>query len=180
MKKKILGICIVVLMLVALVSGCTEESSNNNGGSADTKTLTMTGEEMSNDMTLDLSENGMIIGYNSLDEGDTLIIEDSISKIEYNSTNDWTKITFETGDASSSMGITSVFFYIQGDQTSSYQVDEQVKITNAIKHVQFTYQGASYNIELLEDQWESEEYFTSHIMTGNYLKPLPTTAIEKV
>ena len=176
MKKNFVIAGILVLTLVLFLSGCTEENSNSAGA----KTVTMTAKEMSDDVTWDGSQSSLTIGYNTLNEGDTLIVEDTISNVEYNSTNDWTKIRFEIGNESSSEGLTTVMFYIQGNQTSSYQSGNKVRITNKIKHVQFTNDQVSYDIELLEDQWESEEYFVTHMMTGNYLKPLPSSAIEKI
>ena len=93
MKKGIVVLSIIVLGLVIFLSGCTEDNSGDNN-SAEAKTVTMTAEEMTNDMSMDMT-NGVTIGYESLDEGDTLVIQDTIDSIEYDSTADMTTIEFK-------------------------------------------------------------------------------------
>ena len=93
MKKKILGICIVVLMLVALVSGCTE--NNDNGGTTEAKTYTWTAKQLLDDMATDEDwSDGIEILYTTLNDGDTVIITDTISEVTYDSVTDRTTITF--------------------------------------------------------------------------------------
>jgi len=178
MKKQIFGICIVVLMLVALVSGCTENKTTDNGGGATGNTYTMTAKEVQNDMTMDSDWSTYVkILFNSLEDGDTLIIHDTIDDISHSSDTDRTTITFNTsegGDMTSSLN-----YPFEGDITGSYQIGDEVKITATIKHVEATYEqdGSSmdYELEIFEEMWTNmDEYIATQ---GG---ALPTTSIEKI
>lgn len=181
MKKKILGICIIVLMLVALVSGCTENKTTDdgdNGGGTTGNTYTWTAEEFEDDLTFDTDwETYFKMVFGTLADGDTLILQDTISEISYDSLTDRTTITFDTsegGDISSSINNN-----FEGDITDTYQVGDEVKITVTIKHVEFTDDSTGtsmdYELEIFEEQWTTqEEYVTSG---GG---ALPSSTIEKI
>jgi len=182
MKKKILGICIVVLMLVALVSGCTENKTtdsndDNNGGGTTGNTYTMTAKEMQDDMTMDTDWATYIkILYTTLADGDTVVIQDTITEISYDSETDRTTVTFEWTEDEVTGSLNLPF---EGDITATYQAGDEVKVTVTIKHVEFTYEtsGASmdYEIEIFDEQWTTqEEYIASQ---GG---ALPATIIEKI
>lgn len=178
MKKKILGICIFVLMLVALISGCTENKTTDNGGGTTGNTYTMTAKEVQNDMTMDSDWSTYIkILYTTLEDGDTLIIHDTIDDISYSSDTDRTTVTFDTSEGE---GVTSSLNYpFEGDITGSYQIGDEVKITATIKHVEETYeQGGSsmdYELEIFEETWTNmDEYIATQ---GGALS---TTSIEKI
>ena len=182
MKKKILGICIVVLMLVALVSGCTENKTtddDDSGGGTTGNTYTWTAKETSDDMTMDTDWTTYIkILYGTLVDGDTLIIQDTISGFSYDSEADRTTVTVEwTEDEVTG----SLNFPFEGDLTGSYQAGDEVKVTVTIKHVEFTYtdetlgMSMDYEVEIFDEQWTTqEEYIASQ---GG---ALPATSIEKV
>ena len=105
MKKTIALVGIVVMMLVLLISGCTED---NNGGTTG-QTYTWTAKEMQDDVSIDSDwETYIKILYTSLGDGDTLIIQDTISEVTYDSLTDRTTITFDTsegGDMTSSVNL---------------------------------------------------------------------------
>ena len=182
MKKTIAIICVLCIGLVLFVSGCTEQDNsgnNNNGGTTTTgNTYTMTAKEVINDMTMDSDWSTYVkILYTTLEDGDTLIIHDTINEISYNSGTDRTTVTF---DASEGGGTSSSLNYpFEGDITGSYQVGDEVKITVTIKHVQETYeQGGSsmdYEIEIFEETWTNMEDYVA--TQGG---ALPSTCITKV
>jgi len=189
MKKTSIVLCIICLGLVLLLSGCTEDSDSetneSNGGSTTGNIITMTAKELQYDMSLDTDGATYFkMLYNSLKEGDILVLQDSISQISYNSDEGVTKISFNItteGEA----GYTLVNYYFEGDITESYQIDDEVKITETIKHVEFTYESAigsmNYELELFDGQWESEEYFVNNLASifGGF-KPLTQSCIEKI
>jgi len=178
MKRPIAIISIVCLMLVLVSCGCTEEENGGNGTGPSGQTVTMTAEELFNDMEMDTDwETYITMGFTSLDEGDTLVVQDNISNITYNPEIDGTEIIFEYPGQGG--GSSSTKFLIESDITDSFSLDDEVKIAMTIKHVTFTYNGTAYDMEVFEEAWESDEYYTSHPET-NGLKPMPQSVVEKV
>jgi hypothetical protein len=118
----------------------------------------------------------MIFLFATLEDGDTLIIHDTIDDISYNSETDITKVTFDTseeGDLSSTLN-----YPFEGDITGSYQVGDEVKITVTIKYVKETYELLGnpwdFEIELFEENWTNmEDYIYSY-------SGLPLSSIKKV
>jgi hypothetical protein len=173
MKNRIFIAGIISIMLVFLLCGCTEDNTGTNGTGA--KTVTMTAEELQNDATVDTDwETYITIDYESIEDGDTLIIQDTIDSIEYDELADSTLIEMGSQD--------SPFMPIfEGDLTGSYQVGDEVKITVTIKHVTFSYEdevsglSMDYDMELFDEQWTSQEDFFE---TGG--GALPQSSISKV
>jgi len=181
MKKAIAIMCILCMGLVLFVSGCTEEDNtgtNNNNGGTTGNTVTMTAKEVNDDMAMDSDWSTYVkFLYNSLEDGDTLIIHDTIDEISYSSDTDRTTVTFDTsegGDMSSSLN-----YPFEGDITSSYQTGDEVKITGTIKYIEETYEqgGASmdYELELFEEMWTNIDDYVA-----NQGGALPSSSITKV
>lgn len=167
MKKVTIAVLIIFCFITAIfICGCSEQ--NNNTG----KTVTMTAKEHLEDIETIYGTDEITTNFNSLDEGDTLIIQDTILNINYDDAADRTIIVFVSteGELSDSMK-----FEFEGKLTDSFYNDEQVRITVKIKHVVFSYQNISYDMELYEEQWVSEEYFNSY-----RYKPLPQSCITKI
>lgn len=177
MKKAILTLGMICFMLVVFISGCTQQSNKGNNVSTTGKTLTMTAKEFNDDASVKIGDTYFTIACNSLEDGDTLILQDTITNISYDSVTNSTMVKFEWTNGIASFSTNLAF---EGNITGSYIVGDNVNITQKIKHVTFSYQNLAYDIELFEDQWVSEEYFTSHVTTGNQLKPLPQSCIIKV
>lgn len=175
MKKGILIVSIICLTLVLFISGCTEQDNSETTGN----TVTMTAKEHSDDMSMDSDWSTYItIAYDSLEDGDTLIIQDTISSISYDSDTDATIVTFEWTDGDATGSLNPVF---EGDITGTYQTGNEVKITVTIKQVTFSNQGMSYDIGLYEEQWESQDYFISNAASAfGGLKPLPQSCISAI
>ena len=167
MKKVTIAILVIFCFITAIfICGCSEQD-NNTG-----KTVTMTAKEHLEDIETIYAPDEITTNFNSLDEGDTLIIQDTILNINYDDAADRTIIVFVSteGELSDSMK-----FEFEGKLTDSFYNDEQVRITVKIKHVVFSYQNISYDMELYEEQWVSEEYFNSY-----RYKPLPQSCITKI
>ena len=75
------------------------------------------------------------INFDSVNDGDTLIIQDTISNISYDSNT--TTVTFEWAEGNTTGSLVLSF---EGDITDSYQAGDGVKITLKIKRVKFTYE----------------------------------------
>jgi len=176
MKKQALGICIVILMLIALISGCTEESSSDTA-SSEPKTVTMNAQELIEDTSFEMLANGMKTDFKSLKEGDTLILQDTITSISYDETTDLTTIEFEYEEGQMSSTTTLL---VDGNVTDSYQVGDTIKATLKIKHVTATLMGATIDMEIYEEYWVSQEYFENNYTTGNPYKGIPETKLEKI
>lgn len=183
MKKQLLIVGIILVLLVVGLSGCTDNSGNGVA-----KTVTMTAKELQDDINGNTDvQTFLIIGYNSVDDGDTLIIQDIISETRYNSEVGATELVFPYDFSYDSEGFTDVLyssyvtFWFEGDITSNYVVGDEVKITVIIKRVSFSYSTFDYDLELFDEQWESEEYFVSHISSDTKgFKPMPQSTIELV
>jgi len=178
MKKAILALGMICFMLVVFISGCTQQNNKGNEGSTTGKTLTMTAKELNDDMSVNSDwSTYFTIAYNSLEDGDTLILQDKITNISYDSVTNSTMVKFEWTNGSISFSIKLAF---EGNITGSYIVGDNVTITQKIKHVTFTYQNLAYDIELFEDQWESQDYFSFNAGSAlGGLKPLPQSCIAK-
>ena len=168
MKKVTITILVIFCFITTIfICGCTEQNNNTTG-----KTVTMNAKEHLDDIETIYDNDKITTNFKSLDEGDTLEIQDTIFNINYDDTIDRTIILFVSteGDSSNSMK-----FEFEGKMTDSFFNDEQVKITVKIKHVIFSYQNISYDMELFEEQWVSKEYFNSY-----RYKPLPQSCITKI
>jgi len=117
----------------------------------------------------------------TLDDGDTLNIQDYISQINYISEDDKTSITFCHQEGYSSYCDS---FYFEGDITDQYEKDDEVRITAHIKHVTFSDSGFDYDMEIFEEQWESVSYFNSRVNHfteyQDGLKAMSSSVIEKL
>ena len=182
MKKKLILAGIIVLSLVLLLSGCTENNDDGNGDSSEPKTVTMNAQEYGEDMDIQMSQTSMTQSFKSLNDGDTLIFQDSISSISYDDTTDSTTVNFEYSQDADNGGTqtSTASFLFEGNLTADYSVGDEVKITVKIKHVTVTIQGMTIDMEIYEEYWESEQYFTDNYMTGNPYKPLSSDKITKV
>lgn len=115
----------------------------------------MTFYEFINDYRSNIDNDSRIITYyfQSLDKGDTLIIQDTINTISYNATRGYTSIEFISypGDT----------FPIEGDITDEFRGGDTVEITVHIIDVSFnedhptTGETWTFNIETFEEEWDS-------------------------
>lgn len=170
-KEKLVVVLICGVML--FTCGCIQQNDSNTGN-----TVIMTAKEHSDDKFTDTDWITYItIFYNSLEDGDSLIIRDIISNISYDSDTDTTTVTFEWTENGVTSSLTPVF---AGDLTGSFQPGDEANISVKIKHVTFSYEDMNYDLEIYEEQWESQDYFISNVGSAlGGLKPLPQRSIAK-
>jgi len=173
MKKTVIVIFIIYLIIILITSGCTENNSTSK------KTYTWTAKQVFADILKDTNwDDGNQWLYDTLEDGDTLIIQDTITNISYDPDTNTTIVTFEWTEGNETNSLNPTF---EGDITSYYQPGSNVKITVTIKYVKLTYQNVIFEMEIYQEQWESEEYFISDSdSSGEGLKPLPQSCIELV
>jgi hypothetical protein len=138
------------------------KKDNNNA-------VIMTFNEFLNDYHSNIDNASRLITYyfQSLNEGDTLIIRDTINTISYNATRGYTNIQFISypGDT----------FPIQGDITDEFKIGDSVEITLHIIEVSFTDQHPStgetwtFNLETLEEEWDAENK-TYKLLPAEYIQ----------
>ena len=140
-------------------------------------------EEYNADLEYDLTESGMTSNFKSLNDGDTLIIHDSISDISYDETTDITTINFEyeqegeEGEPTETLLISLIF---EGNLTSEYSVDDEVTVTLTIKHITVTVMSMDLDLEIYEEYWENEQHFIDNYATVDQFKPITSDKISKV
>ena len=170
-----------LLLLLVNLTGCLDFSGSDveDKKIGDINTVIWSAEEHNNDIPLDKDwEDGYSILYNSLNEGDILILKDMIDDIYYNKENDETNIIFEW-EIDESTDYLELFF--EGDITFDFLIGDRIEITLEIQHVQFKYEGFDLELEIFKGQWESTEYFNSDVERGgNGFRPLPADLINIV
>jgi hypothetical protein len=161
-----------------LLCGCTEQQQT-----LPQKTITMSAQEYTDDIDFSMgTADGKItldLDYRTLNEGDTLLIEDTIDNITYTSvTLNVTTISFDV-DNYSSMGVnrSEVAFMFTEDLTNSYQIGDDVRITLTIKH--FTYANEAsqmiIDMEVFAEGWDEESFIALF-----FIQILPQSTIEKL
>ena len=137
-------------------------------------TITMNATEHSNDKSMDSVVGRATISFDSLIEGDTLVLQDIIYDLSYSKNDNMTTISLSP----------KLDIYFEGDMSETYEIGNEVRITVKILRVTFDheYYGTTtrWNIELYEGHWEDAEYFTSHISSTTPYVPLKESVIEKV
>jgi len=178
MRKDVFALFISFLLFTVVFTGCFEEE--NKGSNGKSNKIIWTAQELTNDLDFKLSGSTLISNYKSLDDGDSIIINDVIDRIYYDPVLDETSVSFNFEQTSS--GLTALSPNFIGDLTNLYKAGDTVKISVTIKHVTFsktnettgiTYQ---YDLDTFEKSWEDEDTF---ILRGNF-NPLPADSIELV
>lgn len=193
MKKGIVNIFIAILLVSIVFCGCFEENNGDKVNTAVTtgKTVTMNATELREDM--DVRVKGSATGgsdgssstsisfekclFNSLEEGDTLKIEDNIKCISYREDDDLTYIYFQNKEGNYS-GCSLDYCLMEtfkGDLTDTFEVGDTVRITGNILYLNFSLNNCNYEFEIFEDKWLGESYFLEH-----RFGPLDEGCIEKV
>ena len=187
MKGKKIQIVVMMLVLLAIVfSGCTEQNnggSNGNGnGTTASNEFRMNATQLLDDLDVQTDyATYMTLDYKSMEEGDILIFMDKISSIRYLNDTDATEIAFRITVGETGWKSTQFFFI--GNITSSYKVDDFVRITVTIKHVTISdVQGMDVDMEIYEQAWKNEEYFRNNITTSSLggFYPMPIDTITKI
>ena len=110
-----------------------------------------------------------------------LHIVDEISSIVYDSAGDQTNITLWRYDGGTTY---SKVFTFEGNLSGDFEQGDQANITVTIKRVAADDSGFYYDLEVFEEQWENEHYFTSRVTDYTEInkgfKAMPSDAIVKV
>ena len=173
MRRAILVTVMLILSLIILTCGCTQQDN----------TLVMTAQELQNERQTNISSDYLTItiGLESLNNGDSIIIQDTIYDISYDPENYRTEIAFDVVSNEAVFDFTT--FYLKGNLTNSYKKGDKVKISVTVKQVEISIEFGNstitYNVEIFDEQWKDEEFFKRNVQTGYPFKPLPERSIEK-
>lgn len=174
---------ITLMFFIVGLCGCLGNNENNTNGSnsntngSNHKTVTMNASELRKDLhnegsySSEVEVQNYARYYDSVDEGDTLVIVDYVTEIYYWAEKDKTRIDLSDP---------TVGFYFNGNVENSYDVGDEVRVTVTIKHVELSYTSngrtLNYDVEIFEEQWVNEQYF----IENKFGAPLPTSCIEIV
>lgn len=164
--KKNTKILTTLFIIVTLTCGCLQIQDQN--------IKTMSAQQFSDDIESEINESNkyFTVNFKSLDEGDIVIINDTIDSIRYLNDLNITAIRFDW-DSTPDESVAGIEFDFFGNLTDIYDENDVVTITFAIKHVQFSYEGWSFNCEVYEESWNQDRY-----ISGIHPQILPQTCIS--
>jgi len=200
MKKQIIILGITTLLVLS-ISGCFEEKKDNNGNKItyDGEVYTWSIKQFMEDYHLEGNitawtyyGTGITMLFDTLEDGDTLIIKDKIPEdIIYNPERDVTEIPFSLVDNS---GLTTTTNYIQinGDITDEFLPGTDFTMTVHIKHINVTAnnfmnsgKSIKLDLEVFHEQCDKDEAFFITSLTDpnspfdEAIKPMSKSVIEK-
>ncbi len=157
MNRAIVASLLVCIVAVVATAGCLED-----GGDTEAK-ATMSMQGISNDYSrsMDRANMTMTLSLGSVDEGDTLIIKDTIDNLTYNQQNQSTSISFASTSQSAAMGQAPQLRF-EGDITDEFSEGDTVAVTTHIINVTMTHndpqtgQTITYHYETFEEGWDAE------------------------
>lgn len=164
-KACLLGFLICLAATVA-ISGCIQKDDQDENGDMTVMTFGQYLVDSRRHVNNDTKQ--VIEWFQSLDEGDTLLIRDTINNIMYLEISDCTQIDF----ASSFLDDDAL---IQGDITNDFAPGDRVILQVTIIKDTFTWQDTktgelwTYNLECVQEMWDTEQ------KTSN---PLPSYCIH--
>jgi len=135
------------------------------------KTVTMTFEEFANDLASDYNNQTKTATYwfQSLNDGDTVIVHDTIHNVSYSQSEDHTNIEFNS--------LLERSFAIQGDITHDFATGDTIEIKMHIISLTFTQSMTSTNedwtikMETMKEGWDTKNH--------EYI-PVPQKYVTKV
>jgi len=177
MKKLLVTIITLVISLLIFISGCLSIGENDNEKNPQ-NAIIMTAREHNEDITIKPHTNNSFSKlYNSLNDGDFIIIKDVIDIISYDLKMDVTFVLFDWTEDVNSEFLEIIF---EGDLTPIFSLGDEVEISVTIKYVNFIYNEINYEMEIYNEQWVSEEFFKKDSEAGgDGFKPLPQNIIKK-
>jgi len=200
MKKQIIILVITTLLILSL-SGCFEQKKDSNGSkiTSDVKVYTWSIKEFMEDYygegnitAWTYYGTGITMLFDTLEDGDTLIIKDKIPEdIMYNSDSDVTEIPFSLVDDNGNITTTN-YIQINGDITDEFLPGTNFTMTVHIKHINVTaenFMGSGESIkldlELFREQCDKDEAFFRTSLTDpnspfyEAIKPMSESVIER-
>ena len=165
---------VIIAVVLLFMSGLTDEPPDIPEDNTDSNIWTA--QELSEDIVSEGIDSSLL--YNSLSDGDAIIIKDTITNISYNQNTDNTTVKF-----SNVVGYIGDLIF-EGNLTSLYATGDHVQVYVTIKLKTFTLEPPdvlseiTYNLEIFEKQWGGTEYFVKKMATSlKGLKPLPQSSI---
>ena len=144
-----------------------EDTDDTDDGDDTSGSSTMTFSAFWNDYAQSVDNESLVATtyLKSLDDGDTVTIEDTLHNLSYNATQDYTLIQFSS--------VTQRVLAIEGDITDEFQAGDAVSLTSKIINATFTYpvQGQNWTIhyETFAGGWDTE---------NNTQVPFPRDALQ--
>jgi len=202
MKKNIFIILIVFSVTLSFLSGCTEEKKDDNDNNKDTfegNIYTWSIQRFMEEHNIEgnitaweLYKTGITISYDTLDDGDRLIIKDKIPEnISYSLEQEITLIPFTIYNFTERVQTTHSIL-IKGDITDEFTPGTDFTLTVHIKHINVTAENFMNSGESIKLDWKifqeqltkDEEFFKTSLTnpTGTFdeaIKPLDQSVIEK-
>lgn len=159
---------LITLFTIIFFCGCLQTQDSQ------VKTIVMSAQQFSDDIESEINESNkyFTVNFKSLDEGDIVIINDTIDSIRYLNDFNITAIRFDW-DSTPDESVAGIEFDFFGNLTNAYNENDAVTITFAIRHVQFSYEGWSFDCEVYEESWNQDRY-----VAGSHSQILPQTCIS--
>ncbi len=154
-KKKVFLLGLLVCMTVTVtVSGCIEKNHQDENGDVTVMTY---GQYLADSRShIDNETKQVMEWYQSLDEGDTLVIRDTINTITYMQAFGFTSIDFASS-------YTDDAVIIEGDITNNYSSGDNIILQLTIIRDTFTWEDTktgelwTYNLECIKEMWDTEQ-----------------------
>ena len=203
MNKKIIILGITTLLVLS-ISGCFEQKKDNNDSKItyDGEVYTWSIERFMEEQNIQGNitawlyyKTGITISYDTLEDGDTLIIKDKIPEdIMYYPEKDITEIPFSLVISDDNNGTTTRIHsvLIKGDITNEFLPGTNFTMTVHIKHINVTAENfmnsgesIKLDMELFHEQCDKDEDFFKTSLTDpnvpfdEAIKPMSKTVIEK-
>lgn len=166
----IVVVIIIIVILAAVLISTSKDGSDGGGGDTVTMSVAEYEDNINIQHELDYKgyDNYIKVLFNSLEPGDTLLLEDEITFIDYYD-NDWDETEIELGN--------DRWYEFEGDLTDEFEVGDIVIIEFHVIYVSFEQilDGDTYHYEgeTFQEQWDSE-------LDEPSSEPLPRTIISKV
>lgn len=153
-EKVFLAGLLMCLAATATIAGCTEKDQEDKNGDATVMTF---GQFLVDSKThVDNETKQVMEWFQSLDEGDTLLIRDTINKITYMEAFGFTSIDFASSYIDDSV-------MIEGDITNDYSSGDRIMLQLTIIRDTFTWEDTTtgelwtYNFECIQEMWDTEQ-----------------------
>lgn len=195
-------IFVIFLVTTSFLYGCLEKKESNSKNSIEevsndktNKTVYMNAQELIEDFEYSISfkagSTKWIWGYKSLNDGDTLVLNETISNIQYNETilYNSTNISFNV-DSNKSNDFDNNFLNLlfEGNLTNKFSVGDKVKITVTIEEFIYGNDTSSkyFEIDVFKEGWNADEFLSNQTgfsvmsLFGSFLQILPESCIEKI
>ena len=171
-RKKLILLLLITVAIILFLVGYMLISDNKT---KQTDTFTLSAQQFSELIEIYYNDTTKkaVLNYESLQDGNKVIIIDTIDYIQYMEHLDATNIEFKVNTSASAGGhISSVTFDFAGDITENCKINDKVKITFTIKHVTFSYNNWTYDCEVYLDGWDQDKY-----IENNFFQILPQSCI---